>query len=522
MRRAILSSLPREGRGTSITANIPAPVGGWNTRDSVAELDPLDATLLDNWVIRAGECQLRGGSTSWATGMSGGVKSIFGYNSPAGTSKMFAATNAGIYDITSGGAVGAVVMALTNGYINGVQFTNSAGTAYWWGANGADNVKLYDGTTWSTVSGAITGVSAANIVAPWLFKHRVMFIEKNTLSAWFLPLDSIQGAAVKIPLGNFFRRGGHLIAGTSWTLDSGDGVDDLCVFITSEGEVAVYRGADPSSASSWALVGVFYVGKPLGRRCFTRLGGDVGVLVESGFYPLSKLLRTGNINFASALSNKIQPTFSSSVVTNGILTEGWEAAVYPAYDQVLVNVPIATSAIQFIMNTVTGGWSSFSGWNASCFLPTSSALYWGVAGVGTVMKAWDGLLVADSGADIVATVKQAATYFGRHTMLKHIALFRPQLSYDGNVETRWGISSDFEDANFNSVYPRNAFVAGATWDTDPWDTSAWAISAYRFKNWRAVRHNPGYALALWLQTASKNSTLSWSGTDFIVAEGGAI
>lgn len=524
MRRALQQALGKERLGTSFTANIPAPTGGWNTRDSLAEMAPLDAPTLDNWVVRAGQCQLRGGSAPFATGLGTKVKSLFQYNSPDTTkNKHFACVDAGIYDITAGGAVGATVMALTNGYINGVNMTNSAGTSYWWGVNGADSVKLFDGTTWSTISGAITGVTAANLIFPWLFKHRIFIIEKGTLNAWFLPLDSIQGPAGKLPLGNLFRRGGYLVSGTSWTQDAGDGPDDLCVFITSEGEVAVYKGIDPTSASSWSIVGVFYVGKPLGRRCFVRLGGDVGVLVENGFFPLSKLLTSGKVNFASALSNKIQPTFTTSVQQNGVVTEGWEACVYPAYDAVLVNTPVGGAAVQFGMNTISGSWYSFSGWNASCFDVYNNTLYFGSAsGNGVVYKAWDGILLADTNADIVTTARCAWNYFGSRTMLKNVTLFRLLLAYDGTLETRWGISPDYIDVPFSSILSRTSSSVGSPWDTSSWDLAEWAGPSIRYKNWRAARHIPGYALALWLQTASNNSNLAWSGTDYILNQGGAI
>lgn len=522
MRKPLLESLQKSRGGTAFTANVPAPVGGWNTRDALAEMPTSDAPLLDNWIPRAGQLEARGGSEVWASGMTGAVKTIFAYTPPSGTNKLFACTDAGIYDVTSQGAVGAVKIALTNGYVNSVLLVNSAGSAYWWGCNGTDSVKLFDGTSWSSITGAITGVTSSTLIFPWLFKHRIFAIQKNTLDAWFLPLDSIQGAASRLPLGNLFRRGGYLVSGTSWTLDAGDGADDLCVFITSEGEVAVYKGIDPTSASNWALVGVYYVGRPLGRRCFVRLGGDVGVLVESGFFPLSKLLQTGSINFASALSNKIQPTFTAATGAVGVVAEGWEGCVYPRYDVVLLNIPFSGGALQYVMNTITGAWSSFSGWGAKCFANFENELYWGSATAGTLYKAWNGTLVADLGADIVTTAHLAWDYFGSRTMLKTVNLFRPLLAYDGTVETRWGISPDYTSIPLSSVMNRNAFSTGAVWDTAPWDTSSWGQDVKRYKLWRAANHYPGYALALWLQTASNNSSIAWSGTDYIIGRGGAI
>jgi len=57
-------------------ASVPAPVGGWNARDSIANMEPLDAVQLINFFPTISNCVLRGGSTNWATGMTGQVQTI--------------------------------------------------------------------------------------------------------------------------------------------------------------------------------------------------------------------------------------------------------------------------------------------------------------------------------------------------------------------------------------------------------------------------------------------------------------
>jgi hypothetical protein len=61
-------------------ASVPAPVGGWNARDSIANMEPLDAVQLINFFPTISNCVLRGGSTNWATGMTGQVQTIMVYN----------------------------------------------------------------------------------------------------------------------------------------------------------------------------------------------------------------------------------------------------------------------------------------------------------------------------------------------------------------------------------------------------------------------------------------------------------
>ena len=525
MRTALQQSRNREMLGTVQGAHAPAPVGGWNTRDSLAEMQGNEASVLENWFPRASEVIQRGGSIDWCVGMTGAVRSLFDFSPTNAPGKLFAVTDAGIYEVTAGGLSNIVAQALTNGYVSTVAITNTGGTSFRFLCNGTDLPKLYDGTTWTTP--AITGIaSAASLVHCWLSKHRIFFIENTSMNAYYLSIDSIQGPLGKLPLGNLFHRGGFLMSGVSWTLDGGDGPDDYWCVVTSEGEIAVYSGTDPTSASAWGLVGVYFVGRPLGRRCFVKIGGDVGVLTENGLFPLSKILTSGAVNFATAYSNIIQPTWTNGIAIRGLVNVlGYEACVYPAWDACLVNF-VGTGTYgafqQLVMNTVTGKWCNFLGWQPRCFWVFQGDLYFGMAG-GKVLKAWDSeqTLLNDNGTDITTTVHTAYNYFGSVSRLKKLALFRMLLSYSGAIDTRWGISSDFADAVMSSFVPRNASTtaAGSAWDTSIWNVSPWSQDMQRYKIWRSSAHVPGYALSLWLQTIGNSGTLSWAGSDFLLDGG---
>jgi hypothetical protein len=113
---------------------------------------------------------------------------------------------------------------------------------------------------------------------------------KDSTKGVYLATDAIAGAATEFQFGSLFTRGGHLLAIASWTRDGGSGSDDYLVAISSRGQLAVYAGTDPASADTWALVGVFDVPQPIGRRCWRRYGGDVLLLTVEGLFPLSSLL----------------------------------------------------------------------------------------------------------------------------------------------------------------------------------------------------------------------------------------
>ena len=101
-------------RTTNNVASLPAPVGGWNARDALANMAPTDAVTLDNLFPGVSSVALRGGYANHATGMTGQVETLMTYNGGA-TDKMFAIASGSVYDVTSAGAVGAaVVSGLTN------------------------------------------------------------------------------------------------------------------------------------------------------------------------------------------------------------------------------------------------------------------------------------------------------------------------------------------------------------------------------------------------------------------------
>jgi hypothetical protein len=128
----------------------------------------------------------------------------------------------------------------------------------------------------------ITGVDDTTFSNITIFKNQVWFTQNDTLKGWYLPTLSIQGAANYIDMSSVAQLGGYLVAVGTWTIDAGYGVDDNLVFITSNGEIIVYAGTDPSDVTKWGLIGVWRTGKPVGKRCLIKYGGDIVALTYNG------------------------------------------------------------------------------------------------------------------------------------------------------------------------------------------------------------------------------------------------
>jgi hypothetical protein len=347
-----------------------------------------------------------------------------------------------------------------------------------------------------------------------LFKNRVWFTEINSLRAWYLPTSSVGGAANAIDLASIARRGGFLMGMWTWTVDAGFGVDDLAVFITSEGEVIVYRGTDPSNASTWALVGVWQLGAPLGRRCAMKYAGDLLIATQDGVVPLSGALQSSRTNPRVALSDKIQLAFSEAAQSLST-TFGWEMIDYPKANMLLVNVP-KSSREQYVMNTITKSWAQFTGWNASSWETLNEELYFG--GVGVVCKAMTGF--SDNGSIITGRAQQAYNYFGRRGQNKRFTMARPILQADGAPSVQVGLAIDFDDA-----LPVSSLSAPTlptvVWDTATWDGATWggALSVYR--SWQGV-NGVGYAAGPYLIASTKGTDVRWQSTDVVMELGGVV
>ena len=72
--------------------SLPAPIGGWNARDSIANMDPTDAVTMINMFPTVSSISMRGGYKKFATGLDGKVQTLMTYNAGNNT-KMFAATS---------------------------------------------------------------------------------------------------------------------------------------------------------------------------------------------------------------------------------------------------------------------------------------------------------------------------------------------------------------------------------------------------------------------------------------------
>lgn len=480
---------PSYQQRVSIGRAIPAPVGGWDAQSPIANMPPENAVILDNFIPRAGYVELRKGYVPWQEGLPLPTETIMvwrGGNLTA-ADDIFAACGGSIWDISNQGDTPVEVYTNTaNARWQWINFANDAGT-FLIAANGSIDPLYYNGTTFAAT--AINGTAGVITLDPRTLvdvmdhKGRLFFVQEDSLRVWFLEPFAIQGEANLLDLGPIFDKGGSILCQATWTLDGGSGADDLAVFVTTQGQVAVYQGLDPSDADNWALVGVYDIGLPLSRRSLIKYGSDLVLLTTDGVVPLSQALKLDRAQEnLVALTQRIQNAFQQATQRyRGNF--GWEGTLYPKGTLAIFNVPTAslTRSEQYVQNVQTGAWCRFTGINAFCWSVANDQMYFGgTSGV----YLWD-TGYADDQAAIVGDIKTAFNYFGSRGDLKKFEMLQPVLRIASDLAPAVEIVTDFKE-RIPTAVPTTITTTGGKWDVGLWDRALWSASTQTRDSWTSV------------------------------------
>ncbi len=318
----------------------------------------------------------------------------------------------------------------------------------------------------TALSAAITGIDTDDFSYVWNYSNRLFFIEKESLSAWYLPAGAIAGAATELPLGGVFSLGGSLVFGSAWSIDDSSGLASYCAFFSSEGEVAVYGGTDPASPSTWSLVGVYRMGRPLGPRAHMRAGGDIVVATDIGAVSLAQATQKDvAAQSGTAVSYPIETAWAGYVANR---TGNWNCLVWPTGRAVII-APSKTdtqNAEIMVANARTGAWCRFTGWPIACMKVFRDKLYFGTA---------DGFIVrgGNGGYDLGMNFQASCLYhfddMKSPASIKIVNMARAVFRAPYPVNETLFINSDF-DAEIPSV--SSAVIPPAALG-DVWGTGLW-------------------------------------------------
>jgi len=488
--------------------NLVAPINGFDAVSPIMAESSKGAVILENWFPQPDCLISRQGFVQHSTGFPDPIRRMHVHAATNGGESLWATTDAGIYDATNPGVVGAAAIALTDGYTIGTVIATGAGN-YLMLVNGVDTLKRYDGTTWTSVA-VFGAVATSDYSYIETYRQRLFLVKKNSLEIEYLAPNSIAGAATNYPLGAIFRQGGYIVAVGTWTVDGGTGPEDQLAVVTNKGEVAVFSGSDPAT---WDFRGVYFVGRPLGDQCLYKYGGDLLFLTENGVYPLSSVLQSSVVDRAQSVTNRIRPVFSAAAASFAN-NEGWQIISNPLIPFVLINIPSTPVKKQAVMHSQSGAWTLFSGWDATCFARLGSELYFGTE---TYVARING--VSDNGANITCTMLQNNSRFGhpRNKMVTHV---KPYFTSNGGYYYNMGIAANFREyAETTQIVPIESGTA-AIWGSGLWGTAEWTGTTDIIEDWQAIPDIFSQWKGLYVQVVTNDGIVKYLGSEIRYVPGG--
>lgn len=492
----------------TLSATIPAPVGGLNGRDPLDLMSDTDARTMVNWWPATNRIELRRGHVQHATGMgSGAVQTVAELVTATGTRKLLAAANGNLYDATPTGAASSLASGLSNNKWQCHQFRGKL-----FCVNGADAPRDWDGTTLASTSW--TGLTIADLIHVTDFKSRLYFVEKDSGSVWYGAVNGITGGLTEFDVLSLLNNGGSLLFCTQWSRQTGDGNENQFVMVGSEGDVLIYGGDYPGG--TWSLSRRLVIPRPLSNRAYMRLGADIVIATEGGMISLSDWMLGRPPGTETLISDKVNTQLIKQA-ENYSTNFGWQILNYPRRRMLLLNVPTTEdrTSSQRAWNTQTGAPTTFLGLNASSWALFNNVPYFGGMD-GKIYKADSGL--DDAGSAIAHEVAFAFNYFGDRTSTKRILNTRPIFDANNSVTLEYGFSTDLVDSDVEEEIEIS--VTAPVWGVAVWGTSTWGSS--KVANQWATVHGTGRSASLKIKGSAQSVELSLSSVQVVYDMGGAI
>ena len=498
----------------SISITLSSPVNGLNMRDNPLDMDAKFAIVMDNYIPLNNKVVLRKGYTSFLT-TGARVETVTSYKN-GNHQSLLAIWDRKLHNITSPNDETEFSSpnfssnnCKTQQYKNYLYFVNGTDTpkVYYIDDNGVEHFENWgfsyeDGET----NRYIANVSVS--------KQRLWFVERNSLKVWYPETaGNIAGTLQCFDFSQVARFGGNLVAVANWTQDGGQGIDDLTVFITSEGEALVYSGSDINSADDWKLRGSYKISRPIGYNCLVAYQGDIIIISEDGYIPLSRALPLERANSSQiAFSDAIAPLVAERTQKYASRS-GWQGIIYGRGGYGIFNVPVAGQFEQHVINLNNGAWCRFTGINACCWHEFSGRLYFGSN---------DGVYLydegySDNGTRISGVVEQAYTDLGTNN-LKKIQLINPRTKSGGNYSLVIYTNMDMEKRKFDS---QESIVSGGNskWNQKKWSTTGssngtkWSsLSANILSGQWIANSSTGYKASIVFKTKTKGNLIEWYDT----------
>lgn len=494
----------------------PIPLLGVNAVSAFSDLLPNEAHYLYNILPTPQGLKVRKGTKEYSndTGYKARTTISFVDKAESGAGdKVFCTGQDGIYEMVAGAAAATKVFTFTTtgvtaGYGNYIQWTAANGDQYLQYADSANGLLEYDANadSWSAVT-SITGLTETNIRFVTVHKLRIWYLLENDPNGYYLPVDAKTGAATQFQLGSKFRYGSDCAGIWNMSHDAGDGLDDFFIAISRAGDVLVYQGSDPSSASTWALKGRWQIGAvPTGRKFAEEISGDVLILSAFGLSSCKQLLEgkeTYEIKTRSPM-DKISNLIRNRMVLERS-TEGWEIMIHPSGGVLVIQTPERTGSIDrwlhYVYDLNTQAWGFWRNVKSTSMAVLRDILYYGNSDgeLWFMTGTQDAITLADpSGSPEPIDFSGLTAYsdcdlpglYKRGSVVK--AFFRGEdlEAYD------YKIMYDYDFAELTAPTDEGSPTNVSEWDTAEWDSAIWVGNVNYDEPFGTLGGGMGVALAI--------------------------
>ena len=502
---------------------LEAPVGGLNKRDPLISMDQNDAMVMDNYIPTLNSVELRPGYEKYALlgdfCQTKKVETLCAYHTST-HSKMIALFGAKAYDVSLPEAKEYQNVTFSKSRCQVVQYHDRL-----FFLNGVDVPKVYyidDNDVEHFEDWGFSGedLQALKIINGGVSHEFLWFVEKNSTKAWVSTVGgNISGTLESFDTAQVLKWGGKLISVFNWTIDGGAGLDDYTCFLSSEGEVLVYKGYNPNDADNFTLIGSYKLSRPIGYQCVMAYQGDVVIITEDGYLPLSKALSLNNAGFSAvAFSDKIRGLVAEKTGSYKNL-DGWQSLIYGKKGYAIFNVPVGQGFEQHVINISSGAWCRWTNIRAFCWCVWGGELYFGSDN--RIFKF--GNVYSDDGLAIEGKIEQAYTNLGT-SALKKIVLLKPKIKSSKDFKLMLWTNMDFEDRQKDFyVTFTNKQNQGAKWDESKWNDAEWySLKTRQMQGQWLFNSAIGYKASFVFKTKTKGTLIEWYETGLRVETGTGI
>jgi hypothetical protein len=385
--------------------------------------------------------------------------------------------------------------------------TSGAGiTAQPFGSFVTENITVPPGETW---------ILPAKFDKVILHMNRLWFADSQNLAVYYLPIQQKGGLLELFPLNALFKRGGHIMAMHTWSIDGGTGLDDALVIFSSNGEAVIYSGVDPGS--DFKLVGIFRFDSPMSKESLINFGGDLYVMISTGLVPMTTLIRAETEQLGKSDQNVMKEfeTIAKSFRT----FFGWQVILNHHTGHAICNMPIGNGKYQQMVRKMPGQiWMKWLDAPARCWGWLDNHLYFG-SDDGKIYLGGTEYL-NDNGAPINADVRFAWSGFKSVTK-KNFKMARLYTITDGLPRPFIDVEVDYN--NQPPVNQPEIVVTspGAEWNTATWDVDYWALEEQSRQNWQGVT-GLGRVGAARIRLSVTGCTFSLTGIDVLYELGSVL